>query len=95
MGGKQISEPDQVICLLRVIDLKTQLTAVMLFTLLVVAAGCASQSYSGEELSAGSPCPRNTTLKCHKRSAQPEECSCVNQGNIEETIENIIGRGPN
>jgi hypothetical protein len=86
---------NQGIFLLRAIDVKTRLTAALLLALAVTAAGCASQSYSDDELSAGSPCPRNTTLKCYKRTAAPEECSCVNQGNIEETFENIIGRGPN
>jgi len=83
------------ICPLSALDVKTRLTAVLLSTLAVVAAGCASQSTSDEELSANSPCPRNTTLKCFERASAPDECFCADRGNIENTIETIMRRGPN
>jgi hypothetical protein len=71
------------------------LAAVMISALVVVASGCASQTESYEDSTAGPQCPRNMTMKCYERTAQPAECSCVTQGNIEETFERIMQRGPN
>lgn len=75
--------------------IKVGLTATMISALVVFAAGCASQSRSGEPLTEDQVCPRNTTMKCYERASAPDECFCANRGNIENTIESTMQRGPN
>jgi hypothetical protein len=69
--------------------------AVMISALVFAAAGCASQSPSGQPLAEGQICPPNTIMKCYERASAPDECFCANQGNIENTVETIMRRGPN
>ena len=57
-------------------------------------AGCAAQPSYDDDTYAQSPCRGDQKLKCTKRSAQPEECSCVTTGDVEELIESVINRIP-
>ena len=57
----------------------------------LLAAGCASGPAHDGHTVGQRQCPGNYMLKCTKRSAQPEECSCVPRGHIEETVEALIG----
>jgi putative hemolysin len=74
---------------------RARLMTAMTAALVVALASCASQSVSDEDLTAGPQCPPNTTMKCYVRASAPDECFCANQGNIENTIETIMRRGPN
>ena len=56
-------------------------------------AGCASQPSYDDDTYAQPRCPSNYKMKCTKRSAQPEECSCVSSDDIEELIQGVIGDG--
>ena len=48
--------------------------------------GCASNEESeGGEVQRR--CPNNMTLRCFKRTAETEECTCVEQGKIERLFE--------
>ena len=71
------------------------LTATMISVLIVFATGCASQSRYDEPLAEGQTCPPRTTMKCYERASALDECFCANQGNIENTVESIMRRGPN
>jgi hypothetical protein len=74
---------------------EARFAAVMISALVFAAAGCASQSHSGEPLAEGQRCPPRTTMKCYERASAPDECYCANRGNIENTVETIMRRGPN
>lgn len=76
------------------LQIETNLMAIIISTLAIVAAGCASQMESDEYSMARPSCPRDMTLQCFKRTAQPAKCSCVSRDEIEETIESIIGSDP-
>jgi PBP1b-binding outer membrane lipoprotein LpoB len=71
---------------------KLHTLAVIVLSMLI-AAGCASDPSYEDDATSQRRCPSNYTLKCTKRSAQPEKCSCVTNGNIEETVEALIGFG--
>jgi len=66
-------------------------TVTLLFALL--ALGCASNPSYDDDTYSQRKCRGEYKLKCTKRSAQPEQCSCVPNGNIEETVEALIGFG--
>ncbi len=76
------------------LQIETNLMAIIISTLAIVAAGCTSQMESDEYSMARPSCPRNMILQCFKRTAQPAVCRCVTQGDLEETIESIIGSDP-
>jgi len=56
-------------------------------------AGCASQTSYDDDTYAQQRCPGSQKLKCTKRSAQPEKCSCVSQQDVEELFQGVIGGG--
>ena len=57
-----------------------------LFVTMGGLAGCASnQESEGGEVQRR--CPDNMTLRCFKRTAETEECTCVEQGKIERLFE--------
>ena len=61
----------------------------------IAMAGCASGPSYDDDTIAERRCPRDYKIKCTKRSAEPEKCSCVPSGDIEELIEAIINPGIN
>ena len=71
---------------------KIALLAGMLFSS-TLFTGCAATSDPGygDERVSQVRCPRHHKLKCIERTAAPDECSCVPDGDIEQTIESIIG----
>ena len=76
---------------------KTSIRTIVV-TLLAAAttmAGCASYEPTDDELAARPQCRHDERLKCNKRSAAPEECSCVSTQDVEELFEGVIGLGIN
>ena len=45
----------------------------------LLAVGCASEGGVDERGVQRISCPGNTTLRCFKRTAEPEQCSCVSR----------------
>lgn len=66
--------------------------AAVVLTVLAMA-GCASQSSHDDDTYAQQRCPHNQKLKCTKRSAEPEQCSCISQQDVEELFQRVIGGG--
>lgn len=59
--------------------------AVLAAALLTV--GCASQGDGDEVDVQPIRCPKNMTMRCFKRTAETEECSCVSRQKIENLLE--------
>lgn len=59
--------------------------AVMAAALLTV--GCASQGGVDDFDVQPISCPKNMTMRCFKRTAEPEQCSCVSRQKIENLLE--------
>jgi hypothetical protein len=53
----------------------------------VLLTGCASQDEPREMTGQTVQCPPNTTMRCFKRTAETQECSCVNKQKIETLLE--------
>jgi hypothetical protein len=71
----------------------SNLAAILLTTIAIVVSACASQMDPDPDINRP-VCPRNLILKCYKRTAQPAECRCVSQDDVERTFEKIIGQKP-
>jgi hypothetical protein len=69
------------------------LLAIAILLSAIVVAGCASTAAPNyDDDGASEPrCPRDYTMKCIKRTAAPDECSCVPDGDVRQTIESVIG----
>ena len=68
--------------------LRTRMTAIMLAA--VIMAGCAAEPSYDDDTYAEVRCPRDYTMRCIKRSAEKERCSCVPRGDVEQMIEVLI-----
>ena len=53
----------------------------------LLATGCASQPDFDETNNQNVTCPGNKALRCFKRTAEPEECSCVTTQDLERLLE--------
>ena len=58
-----------------------------MFALGILSGGCASQEESDQMAERTVQCPPNTTMRCFKRTAETQECSCVNKQKIETLLE--------
>jgi hypothetical protein len=65
--------------------------AILILAAGMLAAGCASQGDVDDTNIRPNYCPRNMTLQCFKRTAEPERCTCVTAADIEVLIEGVIG----
>lgn len=68
---------------LRTIALATMMAAIM-------TTGCAAEPSYDDDTYAEVRCPRDYTMRCIKRSAEKERCSCVPRGDVEQMIEVLI-----
>ena len=59
--------------------------AVLAAALLTVS--CASQGGGNTAQVQQDRCPRDMTLRCFKRTPEPEQCSCVSRQKIEDLLE--------
>ncbi|MGI9224690.1 MAG: hypothetical protein ACR2QX_09460 [Woeseiaceae bacterium] len=66
--------------------LKSAVTAAVL-AIVFLLAGCASQDEPDAITGQTVQCPPNTTMRCFKRTAETQECSCVNKQKIETLLE--------
>ena len=73
--------------------LRTIAAAIMLAT--VIMTGCASEPSYDDDTYAQPTCPRDYTMRCIKRSAEKEKCSCVPRGDVEQMIEALINSKSN
>lgn len=64
---------------------RSAVIAVLAAALLTV--GCASQGGGDEFDVRPISCPKNMTMRCFKRTAEPEQCSCVSRQKIEDLLE--------
>jgi hypothetical protein len=64
---------------------RSAVTVVLAVALLTV--GCASQGGGDEAQAQKNRCPSGTTLRCFKRTPEPEQCSCVSRQKIEDLLE--------
>jgi len=64
---------------------RSAVTAALAVALLTV--GCASQGGGDEAQVQKDRCPSGTTLRCFKRTPEPEQCSCVSRQKIEDLLE--------
>ena len=53
----------------------------------LLTVGCASQGGGDAVDVQANRCPKNTTLRCFKRTPEPEQCSCVSRQKIEDLLE--------
>ncbi len=65
--------------------------AIAILAAAMLAAGCASHGDVDDTNVRREYCPRNMTLQCFKRTAEPKRCTCVTPLEIEELLEDVIG----
>jgi hypothetical protein len=65
--------------------------AIAILAAAMLAAGCASQGDVDYPNVRRDYCPRNMTLQCFKRTAEPKRCTCVTPLELEELLEDVIG----
>ena len=75
--------------LMRVKPGRTAAIAVLVTAML--AAGCALEGDVDNSDARNQQCPRNMTIQCTRRSAEPERCLCVRPGAAERVIDDAIG----
>ena len=65
--------------------------AIAILAATMLAAGCASQGDIDGTNVRHEYCPRNMTMQCFKRTAEPRRCTCVTKAELEELLEDVIG----
>jgi len=66
--------------------------AIVLSAATLLAVGCASQGDVANSAEPPQPCPRNMTLECFDRPTRPKQCSCITAQELEQTMEQVLGR---
>ena len=65
--------------------------AIAILAAAMLAAGCASPGDVDDTNVRHEYFPRNMTLQCFKRTAEPKRCACVTKAELEELLEDVIG----